>query len=109
MTAPLASLLKRVQPAGVILFARNITSPGQTWQLLRECQKCVDAPLFSAVDLEGGTVDRLRDALAASPSAADVFAADDPKLFRRHGKIIAENCRALGFNLDFAPVLDLAF
>ena len=109
MTPPLASLLKRLQPAGVILFARNIKSAEQTWQLLRECQKCVEAPLFTCVDLEGGTVDRLRDALGAAPSAADVFAVDDPKLFRKHGQIIGENCRALGFNVDFAPVLDLAF
>ena len=37
------------------------------------------------------------------------FAAGDRKLFRKHGQIIGENCRALGFNVDFAPVLDLAF
>lgn len=109
MNSHLASLLTRIQPAGVILFARNIQSPEQTWQLLRECQKCVDGPLFTCVDLEGGTVDRFRDVLGATPSAAEVFATDDPKMFRRHGDIIGENCRTLGFNLDFAPVLDLAF
>src|SRR5579864_7398895 len=109
MTPPLTSLLKRLQPAGVILFARNIKSPEQTWRLLRECQRCVETPLFTCIDLEGGTVDRLRDALGPAPSAADVFAVDDPRLFRKHGQIIGENCRALGFNVDFAPVLDLAF
>jgi beta-N-acetylhexosaminidase len=77
--------------------------------LLRECQKCVSAPLFTCVDMEGGTVDRLRDALGAAPPAADVFATGDPKVFQKHGKVIGENCRALGFNVDFAPVLDLAF
>lgn len=109
MTARLASLLGRLQPAGVILFARNIKSAEQTWRLLRECQKCVATPLFTCVDLEGGAVDRFRDALGAAPSAADVFATGDRKLFRKHGQIIGENCRALGFNVDFAPVLDLAF
>ena len=109
MTPRLASLLKRLQPSGVILFARNVQSAEQTWRLLRECQKCVETPLFTCVDLEGGTVDRLRDALGPAPSAADVYAVDDPRVFRRHGQIIGENCRALGFNVDFAPVLDLAF
>ncbi len=109
MRPPLASLLKRLQPAGVILFARNIQTAEQTWRLLRECRKCVDTPLFTCIDLEGGTVDRLRVALGPAPSAADVFAVDDARLFRRHGQIIGENCRALGFNVDFAPVLDLAF
>jgi beta-N-acetylhexosaminidase len=109
ITSPLASLLKRVQPAGVILFARNIQTPEQTWGLLRECQKCVERPIFTCIDHEGGTVDRLRDALGPAPSAAEVFAVDDPRLFRRHGRIFGENCRAFGFNVDFAPVLDLAF
>jgi beta-N-acetylhexosaminidase len=109
MTPRVSSLLTRLQPAGVILFARNIKTPEQTWQLLRECQKCVATPLFTCVDLEGGTVDRFRDALGLSPSAADVFFTGNRKLFRRGGKLIGENCRSLGFNVDFAPVLDLAF
>ena len=109
MTPRLASLLTRIQPAGVILFARNITGAEQTHTLLRECQKCVATPLFTSVDLEGGKVDRFRNVIGSAPSAADVFATGDRRLFRKHGRIIGENCRALGFNLDFAPTLDLAF
>jgi beta-N-acetylhexosaminidase len=109
MTPRLSSLLARLQPAGVILFARNIKSAEQTWRLLRDCRKCVSTPLFSCVDLEGGSVDRLRDVLGPTPSAADVFATGDRTLFRTHGRIIGESCHALGFNVDFAPVLDLAF
>jgi beta-N-acetylhexosaminidase len=109
MTARLSSLLKRIQPAGVILFARNIKNAGQTWRLLRDCQKCVTTPLFTCVDLEGGSVDRFRDLLGPAPAPADVFAAGDRKLFRKHGETIGKNCRGLGFNVDFAPVLDLAF
>ena len=109
MTAKLSSLLTRLQPAGVILFARNIQSAEQTWQLLRDCRECVSTPLFTCVDLEGGSVDRFRDVLGPAPSAADVFATGDRKLFRKHGQLIGENCRALGFNVDFAPALELAF
>jgi beta-N-acetylhexosaminidase len=105
----LASLLSKIQPAGVILFARNISGAEQTHRLLRECQRCVTAPLFTCVDLEGGQVDRFRNVLGPAPSAADVFATGDRELFRKHGRVIGENCRALGFNVDFAPVLDLAF
>ena len=109
MTPLLSSLLTRLQPAGVILFARNIKTAGQTWRLLRDSQKCVSTPLFTCVDLEGGNVDRFRDVLGTTPAAADVFATGDRKLFRKHGQVIGANCRALGFNIDFAPVLDLAF
>jgi beta-N-acetylhexosaminidase len=109
MTPRLSSLLKRLQPGSVILFARNIKTAEQTWPLLRDCQKCVSTPLFTCVDLEGGSVDRFREVLGPAPSAAEVFATGDRKLFRKHGQVIGENCRALGFNVDFAPVLDLAF
>ena len=109
MLPGVASLLTTVQPAGVILFARNVTSAEQTHTLLRECQKCVSTPLFTCVDLEGGRVDRFRNVIGPAPSAADAFATGDRRLFRKHGRVIGENCRALGFNVDFAPALDLAF
>ena len=109
MSPRLASLLTRIQPAGVILFARNITSAEQTHRLLRACQKHVATPLFTCVDLEGGTVDRFRNVLGPAPSPAQVFATGRRELFRKHGRIIGANCRALGFNVDFAPALDLAF
>jgi beta-N-acetylhexosaminidase len=109
MSPRLASLLTKIQPAGVILFARNITAAEQTHTLLRECQRSVATPLFTCVDLEGGTVDRFRNVLGSAPSPAEVFATGSGTLFRRHGRVIGENCRALGFNVDFAPVLDLAY
>lgn len=90
------------------MFTRNIKSANQTRQLLHDCQKCVATPLFTCVDLEGGTVDRFRDVLGPAPAAADVFGTGERRLFRKHGAIIGENCRALGFNVDFAPVLDLS-
>jgi beta-N-acetylhexosaminidase len=109
MSPRIASLLEKIQPAGVILFARNITGVTQTHTLLRECQEHVTTPLFTCVDLEGGTVDRFRNVIGSAPSPAEVFATGSRVLFRKHGRMIGENCRALGFNVDFAPVLDLAY
>jgi beta-N-acetylhexosaminidase len=102
-------MLHRIQPAGVILFARNIVNAQQTHQLLKDCQAQVDEPLFTCVDLEGGRVDRFRNVTGPAPSAAEVFATGDRKLFCKHGQLIGKICAALGFNVDFAPVLDLAF
>ncbi len=104
----LASLLRKLQPAGVILFARNIVSAEQTCKLLKDCQACVFTRLFTCVDLEGGRVDRLRNVLGPAPSAAEVFATGDRRLFRKHGEVIGRCCRAVGLNTDLAPVLDLA-
>jgi len=109
MSPGLASLLERIQPGGIILFARNIVSAEQTYKLLKDCQALVGHPLFRCVDLEGGKVDRLRNVIGPAPAPAEVFATRDRKLFRRHGRLIGENCRAAGFNVDFAPSVDLAF
>jgi beta-N-acetylhexosaminidase len=109
MSPPVASLLRRIQPAGVILFARNIVNGQQTHRLLKDCQACVREPLFTCVDLEGGRVDRFRNVTGPAPSAAEVFATGDRKLFHKHGQTIGKICNSLGFNVDFAPVLDLAF
>ncbi len=107
LSARLRAMLSALQPAGIVLFARNITSPRQTYELLRECRACLDVPPFLCVDMEGGTVDRFREVIAPAPSAEEVAASGNRKLFRRHGQIIGDECRSLGFNVDFAPVWDL--
>ena len=108
-SAKLQSTLASLQPGGVILFARNITSAAQTYALLRQCGRAVMQPPFLCVDLEGGTVDRLRDVIAPAPSLAGIFATGGRRLWRQHGRVLGQEARALGFNTDFAPVLDLAF
>jgi len=105
----LSRLIRSLQPGGVILFARNIQDARQTHALLRQCRSLVSTPMFLCVDMEGGTVDRLKNAVAPAPSAASVFVSGKRKYFRQHGKLIGEECRALGFNVDFAPSSDLAF
>lgn len=104
--------LKLVRPAGVILFRRNITDAIQTRSLLLETAGfCVDRG-FKCIDVEGGTVDRLRDALAPMPSAQAVAtaakAAGKTALIREQGELVARGIGAFGFNTTLAPVLDLA-
>ena len=64
--------LKLVRPAGIILFRRNIENARQTRALLGDATGLCAAHGFRCVDVEGGTVDRLRDALAPMPSAQAV-------------------------------------
>lgn len=102
-------MLGSLQPGGIILFKRNLEHAEQTHALLSAAQKTTDTPMFLCVDLEGGTVDRLRDVIAPIPPVSEVAAAGSKKIFRRHGRLIGEEVRALGFNVDFAPVFDLQF
>jgi beta-N-acetylhexosaminidase len=103
--------LKLIQPAGVILFQRSIDNAAQTRALLAQAAELCSPHAIRCVDVEGGTVDRLRDALAPMPSAQAVFAAAQaarkPKLMREHGELVARAVKAFGFNTSLAPVLDL--
>lgn len=107
MDTHLRTTLSSLQPGGVILFARNIDSPRQTWKLLKDSQATTAVPMFLCVDLEGGTVDRLKKVIAPAPAVQDVFSTSQPKLWRMHGQILGLEARALGFNTDFTPVFDL--
>jgi beta-N-acetylhexosaminidase len=104
--------LKLVRPAGVILFRRNIANAQQTRALLEEATDLCAPQCFRCVDVEGGTVDRLHDALAPMPSAQAVAEAarrtGRRRLIREQGELIAQSVKAFGFNTTLAPVVDLA-
>lgn len=104
--------LRLVRPGGVILFKRNIIDARQTRALLNEATGLGARHAVRCVDVEGGTVNRLRDALAPMPSAQAVGAAllktAKSAIARQHGELIAKSVKAFGFNTTLAPVVDLA-
>jgi beta-N-acetylhexosaminidase len=112
LTALERAWLKLIRPAGIILFKRNIADAAQTRSLLAECSAFCPPHSGTFVDVEGGTVDRLRDVLASIPPVEIVANAArqkrKPALARQHGELIARAVKAFGFNSSLAPVLDLA-
>ncbi|HEY0405683.1 MAG TPA: glycoside hydrolase family 3 N-terminal domain-containing protein [Pyrinomonadaceae bacterium] len=101
-------LLNEVQPGGVVLFGRNIESAEQVVQLTAQIRDAVERPVLIGVDQEGGLVDRFRDICEAMPSAKAVRNAGQSELARKFGALSARALRLLGFNINFAPVLDLS-
>ena len=102
-----AEMFRKLQPAGFILFGRNIVSAEQTRRLTDELRKLVlDEPIL-AIDQEGGRVTRTKDIAPSLPSANAFAAKNDPLLSARGGVLAGDQLRLLGFNLNFAPVLDL--
>ncbi|MBI1956455.1 MAG: glycoside hydrolase family 3 protein [Acidobacteria bacterium] len=105
----LEELLQEVRPGGVIFFQRNITTARSFHRLVRQIRDFLaglSLPVpFLAIDLEGGTVDRLRDVLAPLPPAREVARAG---LARPAGQMAGRELAAFSLNVDFAPVLDLA-
>ena len=98
-------LLRFVRPGGVCLFARNIKGPEQTRELLDSIRELLGYEPFLSLDQEGGTVDRLRRIVEPMPAPGSIRTAEDATELAR---IIARTVRTLGFNTDFAPVVDIA-
>ncbi len=93
---------------GVILFKRNIESPAQTSALINALKARARRPLIAAVDQEGGRVARLRGSpFTALPPLRTLGKNRDAAIAHRVGKLLAFEVRAVGFDWDFAPVLDV--
>ena len=105
-----SALLKSAPPAGVILFKRNIASLDQTQKLNRELKQKVKS-LLIAVDQEGGRVARLTSPFPTYPPGVTwgfLFEKGKNKnMIVEAGFLLGRELKKLGFNLDFAPVLDV--
>ena len=108
LDAPTASILSELRPAGIILFARNIRQRSQLQELMEALSEAC-APRLVGLDQEGGRVDRLRGIFAAFPSAEILSRRDDEGVFCEYGELTGKVLHAFGFNVNFAPVLDLQF
>jgi beta-N-acetylhexosaminidase len=106
-----AARIRRLQPAGFILFSRNLETPEQTRRLTDDLRGlCEEVPVI-AIDEEGGRVARTQVFAPAPPSApalaAHQEAGDRKQTIARSACATADLLGMLGVNLDFAPVLDL--
>jgi beta-N-acetylhexosaminidase len=102
------ALLKEVQPGGVVLFGRNVETPAQVALLSAQIRDAVAKPVLIGVDQEGGLVDRFRAICEPMPSAKAVRDAGHSALAQKFGALTARVLHLLGFNINFAPVLDLS-
>lgn len=104
-------VLKRIKPCGVVLFKRNMRNWNQVNKLIRKLQNYaleIGLPMFLiALDHEGGPVFRMSNRLTPLPSAMALGASNNLNLVECIARIAGEELRALGFNLNFAPVADL--
>ena len=94
---------------GIIYFKQNIKSEEQLKEMLANTAQYARYPLFLAVDEEGGVVSRIGSTIGTKmDGAGDIGATGDPENAYQAGLTIGASLAGLGFNLDFAPVADLA-
>ncbi|MDO5702253.1 MAG: glycoside hydrolase family 3 N-terminal domain-containing protein, partial [Lachnospiraceae bacterium] len=112
----LAKALRKHQYGGIILFSSNVTDPGQVTALVQDLQlnnleneeAQVHIPYFMAADEEGGMVVRLTGGTRMTGSMA-VGATGEHALSNaeKTGQVLGEEMAAAGFNVDFAPDIDV--
>lgn len=102
------------QVSGVILFSRNFESRDQVVDLIDDIRAERPEPFLVCVDQEGGPVQRFRDGFTRLPALArigQVYERDAQSAIRaaeEHAWVMASEMRAIGIDLSFAPVVDLA-
>ncbi len=101
-------------PGGLVLFARNLdpdpsVGPARCRALIDGLQRRwgMDLPLAVALDQEGGAVSRLRPWTGETPTLRRLWTRGGAPACRNWGQLWGEGLRMLGFQVDFAPVLDL--
>ena len=109
LDAATAAIIREVQPAGFILFGRNIKTPGQLRKLVDDLRGEVKHVPVVTIDQEGGRVSRLKECGSEPPSAKQLREKGDLRLIERHGALTGDILRLFGFNLNLAPVVDVSF
>lgn len=97
-------LFEKVSPGGICLFARNIRSAEQASKLLDKLHEVLPFNPLLSIDEEGGLVDRLRRLTTPLPAASAIKSIEEAVTL---AEITAEILRRLGFNMNFAPVVDV--
>lgn len=110
VTERVEKLIKQYKIGGIILYRKNFKTYEDLIKLvndLKELNKENKVPLFIAIDQEGGRVNRMPKELKNLPSANAIASLKDIEIVKESAGIIGEVLSKTGFNIDFAPVLDI--
>ena len=103
-------IIKHFNPGGIILNKHNMSSPDQTVAYINALKKLNmenEFPLFLGIDQEGGRVAKLPGDLQDIPTNLEIGTINVPEFSFAIGKLLGKMVKAYGFNLNFAPVLDI--
>ncbi|WP_200411209.1 beta-N-acetylhexosaminidase [Virgibacillus salexigens] len=110
MDQDINQLIKKRKVGGIILFSKNLLSIHQSKMLinkLKQANTTNSVPLFMGLDEEGGRVTRLPNDFLATPSSEEIGNSNNLDWAYHTGQSIAKKVKSLGFNINFAPVLDI--
>lgn len=106
-TAEERALFSKSPPYGFLLFKRNLESAERVARSIEELRALSDPPPLLFVDQEGGTVDRLGPLVGERFPSASLLAEKGADRVHASAHLMGRAARLLGFDVDFAPVVDL--
>ena len=104
------NLIRNYHVGGVIIMGRNVGTTTEMLQLINDIKKANGpnkSPLFLSVDEEGGRVSRLPIGIPKLPTSENIGRLNDESLNYRTGVYLAKVLNEFGYNMNFAPVLDV--
>ena len=105
------NLMKNIKPGGFIFMKNNFSTFDQTKKFISDLKNNSEIPLIISVDEEGGLVQRLKYVTDRKPldipSMYEIGSTNDSNNAYLVGKAMSDDLRSLGFNLTYAPVLDI--
>src|SRR5688500_15184550 len=108
VSTELAAFIREYKPGGVIVFSRNLESVGQMVELTNALQKLSPhSPLLISIDQEGGRVSRVPKEFTIFPPCQVVGQCNSYELAYATASVTAAELRAVGINMNMAPVLDV--
>lgn len=111
ITKEAKTLIKEYKVGGVILYRKNYDTYEEMLNIINELKKINkesnNIPLFISIDQEGGRVNRMPRELKNIKSAGKLAILNNIEALKTAGSITAEMLRDSGFNMNYAPVLDI--
>ena len=110
ITDRIKNMIQKYKIGGIILYRKNFKSYDSMVKLineLKELNKNNKIPMFIAIDQEGGRVNRMPKELKNLPAANKVANKKDIELVKNTAQITAKMLYESGFNMNFAPVMDI--
>ncbi|MFJ7934727.1 beta-N-acetylhexosaminidase [Sporosarcina sp. NPDC096371] len=103
-------LIRNYHVGGVILMGKNVSTTPEMLTFINAIKRANASnkiPLFMSVDEEGGRVSRLPAGIPKLPTSAQIGKRHDETVSYRAGTYVAEVLHDFGYNMNFAPVLDV--
>lgn len=99
-----ADAVKKYNIGGICLFQGN---PVKQAEVINYLQSIAKTPIMTCIDAEWGVGMRMFDSVQALPHQMMLGAMQDANIVYQYGKLVGEQCKRLGINVNYAPVVDI--